>query len=506
MIKQKTLDEINDLPLLDVIQKYVPGLKKQGANWMASSPFTEDKTASFSVSPVKGCWKCFSTGIGGNNGISFLMKARQMSFTDAVRALAQDFAITVEFDNDDKSQENIRKQEQRMQISDVNARAVEFFQLHLKNLPADQWRVDEETADIFSIGYAPDNWTALYEYLMNKGIDESLILKAELASKSDSGKIYDFFRNRIMFPIYDRQRRIVGFSGRALSKDERAKYLNSRETLLFDKSRSFLGIDVARDQIVKTGAATIVEGNFDVTAMHKAGFHNTVAGCGTAFTENHVSELRKLGVKTLLFVYDGDEPGKKALKKAIETAVSEGMLCECAVLPEGMDPDDFFKENKKQDLDEIITDAVEYYAGELFKDVNTTVRRTQAEAKLENFLSTIKDAKLRNNYITTLSKTYGFNKTDAEKGVKARIIERNKSDEDDGTKKWRFPAYLEEEAKKDFDIHGFYEDEKPNKIGYWFGTQNYGFEQVSNFLVKPLFHIVSHSNNRRLVEIKNKHG
>ena len=507
MIKQKTIDDIYDLPILDVISKYVPGLKKSGANFMAKSPFTDEKSASFSVSPAKSVWKCFSTGIGGNNSITFLMKSKNMAFTDAVREIAKEFAINVEFDNDARSQKNIRLQESKALVSDVNARALEFFSSNLDKLDKSKHRVSTEIADSFSIGYALDEWKGLYQFLIGKGVSENQILKSELVSKGEKGNIYDFFRNRIVFPIFNIQRKIVGFSGRALDSKQKAKYLNSRQTILFDKSKSFIGIDQAKENIIKQSSVTIVEGNFDVTAMHENGFKNTVAACGTAFTENHIIELKKLKIQSILFVFDGDKAGKAALLKSIEIAIKHDLKIECAIFKEGVDPDDFFKNNKPGVFNKLIKDAVEYYASELFIDATTTIRKSSAESTLENFLATISDVKLRKNYIKSLSKKHKLTATDIEKGVKAQIIIKNKSEEEDDTnQKYRFPPYLSEEAKKEFDMHGFYEDEKPNKIGYWFTTQNYGFEQVSNFLVKPLFHIISHSNNRRLVEIKNKHG
>lgn len=548
MIKQKTIDEVNDLPLVEVIAKHVV-LKKQGAQYMGKSPFTDEKTGSFSVSPSKNCWKCFSTGKGGNSAIGFMMEKESMTYPDAIRAICSDFGITPEFDNDEKGKQNQEVQQKKMAISDLNALAMEYWQSNLDKLDQSKWRMSKEMAEEIGVGYALDEWKGLYQFLIGRGVSENQIIQAELCTKGEKGNVFDFFKNRIVFPINNKQGQIVGFSGRALSPDAKAKYLNSRETILFDKSTSFLGLNLAKKSIVKSQRATIAEGNFDISALHENKFNDAVGPCGTALTTGHLQVLKSLKCKTIRFIYDGDKAGRNALITSIKMAIRENFFVECAILPEAYDPHDFLKQElggkwklavldafandvaqlgkdeiktnapfvhkpnfdflNKYTLPNIFIDGIEHYAAELFKDANTTIRKSKAEADLENLLSTVADAKLRKNYVNKLAKLHGFNITEAEKGIKARIVERNKSENDDDTgKKWRFPSYLSKEAKEEFDIHGFYEDEntEKKKIGYWFGGQNYQFEKVSNFIVKPLYHIDSYNNNRRLVEILGHRG
>lgn len=505
MIHQNTIDAINDLSLIDVLSKYVD-LKKEGANYKALSPFTDEKSGSFIVSPSKNIWKCFSTGIGGNSAISFLMRKKNQTFTEAIRELASMFSIPVEFDDDEAGKKNIENQERKNELADVNASALTYFMQNLPKITAEQLRTTSEIAELFQIGYAPDEWKGLYQFLINKGISEAAIIESGLCTKTEKG-VFDFFRNRVVFPLFNRQKQLVGFSGRSLDLEAKAKYLNTRENKLFKKSEAFIGLDLSQDEIVRTGKVTIVEGNYDVTASWIAGMRNVVAGCGTAFTEEHILSLKKLRVKTALLLFDGDAAGLKAMLKVIELLTMNEVITEVAILPEGMDPDDFFQNNKLQKLDELVKDGIEYYSNVLFDGAESVAARSSAESKLENFLATIGDPKIRKNYIKQLCKTHKINASDIEKMVNVKIRELASEDEEEGPR-YNFPRKVTIEEKKDFEKQiqerEFYEDKNNRKMGYWFIGQYKTMERASNFLIRPLFHIFSYSNNRRLVEVFDK--
>lgn len=510
MIKDITIQAVYDLDLVSVIQKYID-LKKKGANYMGKSPFTEEKTGSFSVSIAKNCYKCFSTGIGGGSGIKFLQQYKNLSFPEAVRELATEFNIQIEYDDSEEAKRTQSIREEQQEIADVNAFALEYFCDNFDPKKNELQRLSNGTIDYvetYSIGYAPDDWTGLYKFLLSKGVSESLMLKSGLIKKSDKGT-FDFFRDRVVFPIYNRSGLITGFSGKYIGKDPKAaKYLNSSENILFNKSKALMGIQVAKADILKTGTTTLVEGNFDIVAMNDNGFTNTIASAGTAFTEHHAKELVKMRVTELLISFDGDEAGSKAALKAIKIATNEGLITKVLSLPDGLDPYDYFNDAERpeeEDVNDFICDGISFYTDKLFENAKSVAEQTKAEEACEDFLSLIKDHKLRKNYLNAVAKKHKLNKTELEKGLNVRLKEMATEDEDD---LYRFPRKMTVEEKKEYEDqvkkYNFYEDTSKNKMGYWFLGQYKNFEMVSNFLIKPLFHIYSHTNNRRLVEIKNK--
>jgi DNA primase len=510
MIKETTIDRIYDLSLVDVIEKYCPDLKKKGANYMARSPFTEEKTPSFSVSPAKNVWKCFSTGKSGGNAVSFVMALKNISYPEAIREIAGLFNIEVEFANDEKGIERMKVRQIQSEISDTNQKALAFFLANVKKVDEKTLRLSYQEAERLSIGFADNNFKSLYEFLISEGVSKSAMLAAGLITETEKG-VFDFFNDRVMFPVYNEHKQLCGFSGRRIDGKKELKYMNSKETALFNKNRLFLGMEHAVDNIRKSSEVTLVEGNYDVAALHLNELVNTVAGCGTAFTEQHIAVLKKLSTNSALCIMDGDSAGQKATLRLIPMLVKEAIYPRLVIMNASADPYDFFYGWKATDENPPVTewiqqnqiDGIEWYAEQLFLDVSTQVKRAKAENELEQFLALIADTKVRKGYVKAMAKKHGLSAGEVEKNVN-RVLKADDEEEPTSKKTYKLPSYISDDEREEFEKRGFFEDPSEKAMGYWFQGQYWQLEQVSNFLIKPLFHIDSFSNNRRLVEIRNK--
>ncbi len=318
-------------------------LKKSGANYFACCPFHGEKTPSFSVSPSKQFYHCFGCGAHGS-AITFLMQYEGLSFREAVQALAQEVGLTVPNVAPERSAALGEQQKsEREALLAVMARAAEFYQRQLPRSPEarqylERRGVSAEIIARFGLGYAPDDWQALATIFPH--YQDETLAHAGLVIDHESGRRYDRFRHRIIFPIHDRKGRVIAFGGRVLDGSE-PKYLNSPETPLFEKGRELYALPLARDGIRTHGYAIVVEGYMDVLALHQAGLDNAVAVLGTAATAQHVKTLLAM-TDTLVFCFDGDEAGRRAAWRALENALEvlrDDTIVRFAFLPEGEDPD-----------------------------------------------------------------------------------------------------------------------------------------------------------------------
>lgn len=520
MLSRTTIDQVTDLPLDQVISKYVE-LKGSGKQLTGKSPFTDEKTGSFQVSLSKGCWKCFSTGKGGGNGVSFVMEKTGNTYIEVIKDLAQQHGIALEYDDSEKAKAYEAKAERIKSITDINSHAMEYFISKVQEIPADKRRASVEMYERFPLGYAPGEWGGLMNHLLAKGYSTDQLVRAELIGKSKTGdKHFDFFRGRIMFPIFSTSGKLIGFSGRNILEDKTKdgldipKVLNSKETDCYHKSQSMLGIYQAKQSILNMGFACLVEGNFDVTSFHQAGMENTIATLGTALTKEQAQIIKKL-TDTIVKCADNDKAGLKVIEKDTVLLLEEGFKVFLFIPEEeGYDPDDVIQKNDWTGrvfldyFEEHKQDAVEYLAGIYFKDVEGkgVVAKSNAEKRLTKLLSCIADAQLRNSYVKHFVKQYGIEKASVEKSVSIELASRNSPQEEEGSnKKHRLPSHLKEEDQNDFRERGFYEDFLKDKIGYYF-PGGVGFERASNFIIIPLFHIRKTENSKRVIVLKNPYG
>ncbi len=346
----------NAADIVDIVSESV-SLRQSGRNYLGLCPFHSEKTPSFTVSPDKQIYYCFGCGAGGNV-FSFLMKHTGLSFPEAVRSLADRYGIDLPTRN--LSPHEKKKLTERETILKLNGEAMEFYRHCLKTGEngkcAETYLLKRgftrQTIDRFKLGFAPDGWDHLLRRLKSRKLSAQMALNAGLIieRKKGSGQ-YDRFRNRIIFPIFNGQNQIVGFGGRVMD-DGLPKYLNSPETPVYHKSRSLYGLNWARQRSREKQSIFIVEGYFDMIAMHQFGIENTVATLGTSLTGDHVQLIKGCvgeGGHAVL-VYDSDQAGIKAARRSVEV-FQKGLLdSRILVLPEGHDPDSFLMDNGPDDF------------------------------------------------------------------------------------------------------------------------------------------------------------
>ena len=345
-----SVQQIKDrLSIIDVISPYVE-LHRAGKNLKGKSPFTQEKTPSFFVSPDRGMYYCFSSSQGGDM-FTFVEKMEGVDFKGALKILADKAGVEL-------VPEDPKKRTERDTQYSILEEATKFFQSGLEeNKDAFKYLKDRgvsaETIAKWRIGYVPGppkgGWRHTREQLNKLGFDDQQLFKAGLIKDAGEGKQpYDVFRDRIMFPIFDPSGRVVAYSGRVLNKDSEApKYVNSPETELFKKSEILYGYDKAKEGIRKFDFSLIVEGQFDVVLAHQAGYQNAVAVSGTALTPHHVSLLQRLSDRVVLAL-DADNAGIAAVKRAAEVMLSRGVDLKVARLPQGKDPADLVQEDTKK--------------------------------------------------------------------------------------------------------------------------------------------------------------
>ncbi len=338
-------DLLSRVDIVDIIERHLP-LKKGGANYFACCPFHGEKTPSFSISPTKQFYHCFGCGVHGN-AISFLMEYGNLSFVEAVEDLAKTVGVDVPREDSGNIQP-IRRQEENEPLLLALSAASEFYRSQLRQHPdaiayLKRRGLSGDIATRFGIGFAPDAWQGLSKVFPE--YDNKTLLDAGLVIDNEAGRRYDRFRGRIMFPIHDRRGRIIAFGGRVLDKGE-PKYLNSPETVLFEKGRELYGLHLAQQGIRDAGFVLVVEGYMDVVSLAQFGLGNAVATLGTSTSAHHIKSLLR-HTDRIVFCFDGDKAGRKAAWRALESsleALRDGTTLSFLFLPEGHDPDTFIRE------------------------------------------------------------------------------------------------------------------------------------------------------------------
>ena len=417
-IHPETIDEVRQrTDIVDIVSEQVV-LKKQGKDFVGLCPFHDDKSPSFSVSPSKQFYYCFSCGAGGN-AFKFLMELGQRSFADVVLDLARRYQVPVKTTEPAQQQELQRKLTLREQLYEIVAIAAKFYEHALfqpdgKQALAylrDERLLSDETIRHFQIGYAPEGWQTLYGYLVDqKRYPVGLVEQAGLIVPRKEGTgYYDRFRDRIMVPIHDAQNRLIGFGGRGLTADAKPKYLNSPETELFDKGKTLYGLDKAKAAIAKQDRAIVVEGYFDVIALHAAGITNAVASLGTALNIGQVKLLlRYTESKQIIFNFDADAAGIKAAERAIgevaEMAYRGDVQLRILNIPDGKDPDDYLQLHTAEEYVALADSAPLWLDWQINKivssaDLKQADQFQQCSQSIVALLSDIANADTRTHYI-----------------------------------------------------------------------------------------------------------
>jgi DNA primase len=401
------LDEIRARSdIVEVISQYV-ALKRTGKNFKGLCPFHAEKTPSFTVNPELQRWRCFGCGQYGDV-FDFLMRIENVTFIDAARMLAERLGLQFRPGGSDSSAEQKDRKEQILQANQV---AAHFFREMLKRYPLpqrilQQRGVTPETQERFGIGYAPPDRSALTNLLRTKKIPLSIAAEAGLIILGENGEYYDRFRDRLMFPIWDSQGRVVAFGGRAVGEAQ-PKYLNSPETPVFRKSRTIYALHLAKNRMMAERTALLLEGYMDVVAAHQAGFTQAIATMGTALTEEQVGVLARL-VSRVIVVYDSDNAGIEAAKRAAEALQRREIDVRIVRLPDGEDPDSLLRRLGAPALQECIDSAeplTAFLLHDLYRryDTNSPEGRVQLLKAAIPILAAIPSGIERDSYITQLA-------------------------------------------------------------------------------------------------------
>ena len=349
-IPKHTIDQIYAATdIVDVVGDYLQ-LKKRGANYWALSPFVNEKTPSFSVNGQKGIYKCFSSGKGGN-AVNFLIEMEGYTYIEAIRHLAKKYNI--ELEEEEETDEQRVSRDRRESLFIVNEFAAGWF--HDQLLKSDEGQkiglsyfkergILDATIEAFQLGYAPDAWQALANAAADRQYKEEYLVELSLVSRSEKNdKLFDRFRERVMFPITNVSGKVVGFGGRIMgNRKDIAKYINSSESEIYHKSQVLYGLYQARQEIRNLDLCILTEGYMDVILLAQSGIKNVVASSGTALTLEQIRLIRRFTQKVLM-IYDGDSAGVKAALRGIDLLIQEGMQAEVLVLPDNHDPDSYVR-------------------------------------------------------------------------------------------------------------------------------------------------------------------
>jgi DNA primase len=416
-IDPETVERIKQAAAVaDVIGDYVT-VKKKGANYWACCPFHGEKTPSFSISPSKGIYKCFGCGKAGDS-VRFVMDIEGLGYGEALRHLAKKYGIDIQ--EEEMTDDQILRQNERESLFIMLDYAKEFFKKQLYDteegksiaLPYFKERgFSDSTLQAFDLGYSPEAWDALLKSALKQGFSQEIIEKAGLVTqKNDEGKVYDRFRNRVIFPIHNVSGKIIAFGARILrndAKSSQAKYLNSPETEVYHKSSSLYGIHQAKNEVRRLDVCYLVEGYTDVISLHQAGIKNVVASSGTSLT---IEQIKLIGRFTqhITVLYDGDSAGIKAALRGMDLILEEGLQVNLVVFPEGQDPDSYvrkigseaFIEYIKKEAKDIISFQANLFLQEAGDD---PFKRSELIKEMVLSISKIPDAIQRSLFIQKTS-------------------------------------------------------------------------------------------------------
>ena len=409
MIPKETIDEIFQTARVEEVIGDFVQLKKSGANYKGKSPFVDERTPSFMVSPAKQIWKCFSTSKGGNV-VSFLMEAEHFSYVEALKWLANKYNIEIKEDRK-RTPEEIAASSIRENLSIINEFARDTFHDNLMKHPSGKaiglsYFIErgfrEDIIEKFQLGYCLDESDGFTSKALAKNYRLEYLQQAGL-TKTKDGRSFDFFRGRVMFPIHSIAGKVLGFGGRTLKTDKKiAKYFNSPESELYNKSKILYGLYFAKNTIIKYDNCYLVEGYTDVISLYQAGVQNVVASSGTSLTTDQIKLIKRY-TENITILYDGDSAGIKASFRGIDMILSEGMNVKVVLFPDGEDPDSYAKKSSTEELNEYIKenskDFIVFKSDILLKDAgNDPLKKAQLINDIVGSVAVIDNAIKRQIY------------------------------------------------------------------------------------------------------------
>ena len=414
MITKETIDKVYEASRVEEVIGDFVQLKRAGSNYKGLSPFSDERSPSFMVSPVKQIWKDFSSGKGGN-AIAFIMEHEHFSYPEAIRYLAKKYNIEIEeTELSDEQKEVANEKESLFLVSEFASKYFQDVLLNTEEGKAIAYTYFKErgftndTIKKFNLGYSPNRWDAFTKEALGKGYKLEFLEKTGLTIVGED-KQFDRFKGRVMFPIQSMSGRVLGFGGRILTNDKKAaKYLNSPESDLYHKSKVLYGIFHAKQAIAKQDNCYLVEGYTDVIQMHQTGIENVVASSGTALTPDQIRLINRL-TKNITVLFDGDAAGLRASIRGIDLILEEGMNVKVCTFPDGDDPDSFAKKTPLQDLtvylEENAMDFIQFKASLLMKDAkNDPIKKADLIRDMVASISKIPDRIKREVYIQEVSR------------------------------------------------------------------------------------------------------
>ena len=414
MIPQDTIMSITDTVRIEEVVSDFVSLKKRGANLIGVCPFHKEKTPSFIVSPAKGIFKCFGCGKAGDS-VRFIMEHEHYSYPEALRYLANKYGIIIE--EKEQSPEELMAQNEREKMFNINTFAQQYFSNIMKNddeglaVGMSYFRergFRDAIIDKFQLGYCLNQRDAFIQYAMKNGYSKDLLLKIVLASGNEE-RLYDKYQGRVIFPIHNLTGKVIGFGARILSGDKtKAKYLNSPESEIYNKSQTLYGIYFAKNEISRLDECILVEGYADVLSMHQAGIENTVASSCTSLTTEQIRLISRY-TKNITILYDGDNAGIHAALRGTDMILEEGMNVRIVLLPPDEDPDSFVQHHPIEEVRAYIQnnakDFISFKTQLLLKDAaNNPIKKAEVVKDIVNTISVIPDAIFRATYIKECSR------------------------------------------------------------------------------------------------------
>ncbi|MBP5644773.1 MAG: DNA primase [Bacteroidales bacterium] len=425
MINQETIQRIMDATRIEEVIGDFVSLKKRGANHIGCCPFHNEKTPSFYVSPSKGIFKCFGCGKAGN-AVGFLMDHEHYTYPEALRWLAQKYNIEIE---EEKMSD---EQRERQSVRDALFHVSEFAQKYFAEL---MWEdemgravglsyfhergLTDKVIKDFGLGYCLDKWTDFTDHARKNGYSDEVLEKTGLTIFKEDGKVFDRFKGRVMFPIYSISGRVLGFSGRVMSKEKQvAKYVNSPDSEIYNKSNILYGLFQAKNAISRADKCYLVEGNVDVVSMHQSDVCNTVASCGTSLTVEQIRLIKRY-TQNITVVYDGDSAGIKAALRAFNLLFEEGMHAHAVLFPDEEDPDSYAQKYGSTQLQEYLREHemnfVEFkMATSGIPDIGAIdpIRKSNLIKEYTDSLALIQDPNEQSGYITLIASALRVNEND----------------------------------------------------------------------------------------------
>ncbi|GAA4317457.1 DNA primase [Pontixanthobacter gangjinensis] len=486
MISKTTVDNVFETARVEEVIGDFVQLKKSGSNLKGLSPFTDERTPSFMVSPVKQIWKDFSSGKGGNV-IAFLMEHEHFTYPEAIKYLAKKYGIEIEeTEQSDAQKEQANERESMYLVSEF---ANEFFQEKMHKTDEGQAiglsyfkerGFTPETIKKFDLGYSPDDWEVFTKAALDAGYKLEYLEKTGLTIVKEDKK-FDRFKGRVMFPIHSMSGRVLGFGGRILSNTKKAaKYLNSPESDIYHKSKVLYGIYHAKQAIAKEDNCYLVEGYTDVIQFHQSGIENTVSSSGTALTPEQIRLINRL-TKNITVLFDGDAAGTRASLRGIDLILEQGMNVKVCPFPEGEDPDSFAKNNSEEELKDFLEnnsyDFITYKASLLMDEAkNDPVKKAGLIRDMVNSIAKIPDNIQREVYLQECSRIMDIS-DDVLYATLAQLT--NKDAQPSGKpRKQKMEVVKEETAPKEKVDHLYILERNIIKILLMYGNRKEEFEDL----------------------------